>query len=236
MTRAIKLFRIGLRQILRDGMLFALIPAPFAIGCVFKLAVPAAGRIAEELLSFQLAPWHGLVDGLFACLTPMFAAMASAFMLLEERDEGIGAFYQITPAGGYPYLAARVGIPMAWAFVSTLAALALFNVSGLSFPAILSASALSAFAGMPLAMLVVSFADNRVEGLALSKMMGLSLLGLAFAWLVPAPYKFIGAAFPSFWVGRLAMGGASLLPSFAAGTLACFTWTAPLTKRFLSRI
>jgi len=41
----------------------------------------------------------------------MLIAMVSAFLLLEERDEGIIAFYQITPAEGYAYLTA---LPSFW--------------------------------------------------------------------------------------------------------------------------
>ena len=58
-----------------------------------------------------------MIDGFLLCLTPMFMAMICAFLLLEERDDGLCAYYQITPAAGKAYLAARIGIPMVCALV-----------------------------------------------------------------------------------------------------------------------
>ncbi len=104
MNKTLYLFRVGLRQISRDGMLFALLPAPVLLGLVLKLGVP--------LLPFSIQPWYGLADGVLICLTPALTGMISAFLLLEERDTGVAAFYQVTPAAGYSYLLARLGIQL----------------------------------------------------------------------------------------------------------------------------
>lgn len=235
MKQTLKLFQIGIKQISKDGMLLVLLPAPFLVGLIFKFVIPFANGILEDRLSFSLLPWYGLVDGILACLNPMFMAMISAFLLLEERDEGIGAFYQITPAEGYPYLTARIGLPMLWAFVSTIIILILFNISALSISTILAVSIISTLTGIFLAMMVVSIAGNRVEGLALSKLMGISSLGLILVWFVPAPHCYFVSFLPSFWIGKLLMDGANLF-SFILGLVLCFLWIAFFTRKFLSRI
>ena len=109
-----------------------------------------------------------LIDGMLICLTPMFVAMISSFLILEERDERLSDFYQITPAEGYSYLFARIGLPMIWAFAVTMIVSKIFNISSLSTFTILDCSIISGFTGIFLAMMVVSIAGNRVEGLALS--------------------------------------------------------------------
>jgi fluoroquinolone transport system permease protein len=230
-----KLFRIGLKQMTKDGMLLALLPSPFFMGILFKFGVPFVNELSEKQLSFSLVPWYGLVDGFLVCLTPLFTAMACAFLLLEERDEGIGAFYRITPAEGYPYLAARIGIPIVWAFAATVIALALCNISGLRFDAIMMSAIISTLAGLSMALMLVSLAGNRVEGLALSKLMGVSLLGLFLIWFVPRPYHFFGAFLPSLWIGKILMEGASM-PAFMLGALASLLWIAFFVRRFLRRI
>ena len=169
------------------------------------------------------------------CLTPMFVAMISAFLLLEERDEGLSAFYQITPAEGCSYLFARIGLPMIWAFFITMAVAAVFKLSSFSVKVLLSSSVISSFTGIFLAMMVVSIAGNRVEGLALSKLMGISFAGLILIWFIPAPYHFIMAFLPSFWIGKLLLDGASLF-SFVFGLLTCFLWIVFFTRRFLKRV
>jgi fluoroquinolone transport system permease protein len=235
MRQTLNLFRIGMRQITRDGMLFVLLPAPFLVGMVLKFALPVAGRVLEDTLSFSLSPWYALVDGLLACLTPAFVAMISAFLLLEERDEGISAFYQISPAQGYPYLAARMALPMIWALVSTIAALILFNLSALPMGLILAAALVGALTGLAIAMMVVSIAGNRVEGLALSKLKGVSFLGLVFIWFVPEPAAWLSAWLPSFWIGKLMRDGAdpfNIIPGLAVSLI----WIAIFTRKFSNRI
>lgn len=235
MKQTIKLFDIGLKQISKDGMLLVLIPAPFLAGIFFKIALPFMNTILTTKFQFSITAWYGLADGMLICLTPMFAAMISAFLLLEERDEGISDFYQITPAEGYSYLIARIGLPMIWALITTMVVISVFHLSPLTFSVIITSSLISSFTGIFLAMMVVSIAGNRVEGLALSKLMGVSFTGLILIWFVPAPYHFLMAFLPSFWIGKLLSEGANLF-TFTLGFLSCFLWIAFFTRRFLNRI
>lgn len=99
-------------------------------------------------------------------MTPVFVAITSAFLLLEEREQGVSAFYQVTPAEGISYLAARIALPMIGAFLATLIVSIAFTLSSLSFNVILLSALISSFTGIALAMMVVSIAGNRVEGLS----------------------------------------------------------------------
>jgi fluoroquinolone transport system permease protein len=234
MRQTIKLLQIGIRQIKRDGMLLVLLPAPFLIGLIFKFAIPLANQIFEDMLSFSLIPWYRLVDGLLMCLTPMLMAMLSAFLLLEERDEGIGAFYQITPTEGYAYLMARIGFPMVYSLLVTGFVAAFFNISGLSIGTIVCSSFISTLMGSALAMMIVSIAGNRVEGLAISKLTGVSLLGLVVVWFIPAPYMLCAAFLPSFWIGKLMMESMNLFP-FIMGLLFSCLWIVIFTRKYQKR-
>lgn len=233
MNRTIKLFQIGLKQITKDGMLLVLLPSPFLVGFIVKFTVPFANDVLVDKLSFSLLPWYGLADGMLICLTPMFVAMISAFLILEERDEGISAFYQITPAAGYSYLAARIGIPIMWAFIETIIVAGCLNISGAS--GIWAGSFISALTGIALSMMVVSIAGNRVEGLVLSKLMGVSFLGLILVWFIPTPYSYLFAFLPSFWIGKIILDGVTIF-SVMLGVLSCLIWIAFFVKRFLTRI
>ena len=235
MKHTMKIFEIGMKQVLKDGMLIALIPAPFLVGLFIKLAIPFINQILTKEFSFSIIAWYGLIDGMLICLTPMFVAMISSFLILEERDERLSDFYQITPAEGYSYLFARIGLPMIWAFAVTMIVSKIFNISSLSTFTILDCSIISGFTGIFLAMMVVSIAGNRVEGLALSKLMGISFIGLILIWFLPAPYHFLMAFLPSFWIGKILLDGASFF-SFILGLISCFLWIALFTRRFLKRV
>ena len=202
MKHTMKLFEIGMKQVLKDGMLIALIPAPFLVGLFIKLAIPFINQILTKEFSFSIIAWYGLIDGM---------------------------------AEGYSYLFARIGLPMIWAFAVTMIVSKIFNISSLSTFTILDCSIISGFTGIFLAMMVVSIAGNRVEGLALSKLMGISFIGLILIWFLPAPYHFLMAFLPSFWIGKILLDGASFF-SFILGLISCFLWIALFTRRFLKRV
>ncbi len=80
-----KLFEIGLKQIAQDGMLLILIAAPFLVGMFFRFVIPFINTILINEFSFPIIPWYGLADGMLICMTPMFVAMISAFLLFKRK-------------------------------------------------------------------------------------------------------------------------------------------------------
>ncbi len=235
MKQTMKVFQIGLKQVSKDGMLILLLPAPILMGIIFRYGIPAINLLLENKAAFSLEPWYGIIDGMLICLTPLFVSMVSSFLILEERDEGIGAFYQITPAAGYSYLIARIGLPMVWALLSTILIAALFHTSPLSLATVVLSSIVSTFMGIFFAMMIVSLAANRVEGLVYSKLTGFSILGLVLVWFIPSPLHYFIAFLPSFWIGRLLLDGASLF-AFSGGIASCFVLISLFTVRFLRNI
>lgn len=229
-----QLFFMGLRLITRDGMMFVLLPAPFLVAGLFRFGLPLANTFTEDKMQFSIARWFGLADGLSATLSPLFIAMVCAFLILEERDENIISFYQITPIAGSAFLIARLGLPMIWAFVSAFLVLAFFSLTNLTLLTVICAAFLCTTCGLVLAMMVVAFASNRVEGLAISKLLGVTLAGLLCVWLVPAPYSYFSAFLPSFWIGLLMRDGAKIT-NFIPAMLLCVFWLGLFTKRFLRK-
>ncbi|MDF2673018.1 MAG: hypothetical protein K0R09_1283 [Clostridiales bacterium] len=235
MKQTFKLFKIGLQQTMRDGMLFALLPAPFLLGLFIKIVIPIADHLLQANLSFSLQPWYPLADAILIGLTPMFLGMVSAFIILDERDEGTGLYYQITPVEGYSYLLARIGLPMVWAFLCSVSATLLFGISHTPLLQIIFPSIISTFMGIVISMMTVSFAGNKVEGLAISKLSGISFLGLFAVWFAPTPYKYLGAILPSFWIGELVLNGSRIIV-IIAGLVTCLFWVYLFTRRFLQKI
>lgn len=234
MRQTIKLFSIGLRQTINDGMLLMLLPAPFLVGALVKWGIPFINMLTERHWGFSFVPWYSLIDGFMLALVPAMLSIISAFLLLDERDEGTGAYYQITPVQGYSYLMARIGLPMGWAFLCSVIVGGVFNISGLDFSHIVFAGLIGTGAGAACSLMVVALADNRVEGLAVSKLMGVSLLGIFAVWFVPAPYRYIGAFLPSFWMGELLNRSIQVIP-LLGGLSVCSFWIFIFGKKFLRK-
>ncbi len=234
MKQTLRLFAAGLRQTANDGMLLVLLAAPLLIGILVKQGVPLLNALCETHWGFSLAAWYRLIDGFVLALVPSMLSIISAFLLLEERDEGTGAYYQITPVRGYSYLVARLGLPAGWAFLYTVLAVSVFGISGLGFGRTVFAALIGAGAGAACALMVAALAGNRVEGLAVSKLTGLSLLGLFAVWFIPAPYRYAAAFLPSFWIGMLVNQGAAGI-ALLCGTAVCGIWTVIFGRRFLQK-
>jgi fluoroquinolone transport system permease protein len=235
MRKAWILLKMGLRQLFTDGMLVMLMVAPLLIGLVFRFGIPALNTLLTEKLDFSLLPWYPLFDAFMIMLTPCMIGMAGAFLILDECDEGTALYYRITPTEGPFYLMTRIGIPMVWGAVTSVATVLIFGISGMPLLQILAGSFLSALAGTFVAMMVVSLAGNKVEGLALSKLSGIIFAGLFVAWFAPAPYKYASAFLPSFWLGEVIKSEVNLL-SLVIGTVVCVIWIAGFSGRFMRKI
>jgi fluoroquinolone transport system permease protein len=235
MRKTLILLKMGLRQLFTDGMLVLLLLAPLMIGLVFRFGIPVLNTLLTEKLDFSLLPWYPLIDAFMIMLTPCMVGMAGAFLILDECDEGTALYYRITPTEGPFYLAARIGIPMIWGVVSSIATVLIFGISGMPLLQILVGSLMSALAGTFVAMMVVSLAGNKVEGLAVSKLSGIIFAGMFVAWFAPAPYKYTSAFLPSFWLGEVLKNGVNFLP-VVAGIIVCMIWIAGFAGKFMRKI
>lgn len=235
MRKTLRLVSIGLQAARRDAVMLVLLPAPFVVGALFRLLLPLLGRLLTAQTGLSLAPWYPLADGLLLALTPVLLTLSSAFLLLEECDEGIGRYFSITPAGRLRYLAARIGFPALWGFASAVLVVLAFGLSALPLSRVLAGALVGALSGVAVALLVVSLAANRVEGLAASKLSGIALLGLLGAWFLPSPGRWLCAFLPSFWLGEVARG-APLLPALLAGIGVSVLWVLLFVRRFLRKV
>ena len=103
----------------------------------------------------------------------------------------------------------------------TAASLPLFRLTALSAGTILFLSLAETVQGINIALLVVALSSNKLEGMAVTKLSSLMMLGAAAPYFVPAPVCLCFAFLPSFWVGKAIMENRLfyMLPSlFVAGT------------------
>lgn len=235
MRSTLKVFSIGFRVILRDGIMLVLIPAPFLVGIAFRFLLPWLNHFLIQRFAITIENYYPLTDGLMMLLAPTLLTMSSAFLLLEESDEGISSYFQITPAGRLHYLAARIGIPALWGFFCSVVIGIVFVLSELSFSSILAISCIATLFSCAVAMMIVTLAANRVEGLAISKLTGITLIGALIPWFISDSWRWIVGILPTFWIGRLTQGTVLGLNLFL-GIVSSLLWIAFFVRRFLRKI
>ncbi len=228
-------FAIFMRQIFRDRMLVMVLFAPFIAGAAFRFGLPAADTLILTLTGFGpvFAPWQVLIDLFLAVLTPYLFCFASAMVMLEERDEGTATYLMVTPVSRTGYFVSRLLVPALLSMPITALVLILFGQAGFSALLIAALSLASALVAVLVVLLILAFAGNKVEGMALAKLAGLYLAGLPLAFFPDLPFAFLHRLLPSWWIARLAIDTQwqSIL-----GFLVCSTlWATALLPFFMKK-
>ena len=193
-----------LKLIRQDRMLLAAGMAPILAGTAIKYAVPFAEGSLIRLTGAEavLAPYYGLFDVFFASLTPIMFCFIAAMVMLEERDDHIDRYLSVTALGRRGYYISRIVIPALAAFGVTAILLPIFHLTPLCVGEVFCLSLAGTWQGVIVALLIVTVSSNKLEGMAVTKLSSLIMLGAAAPYFVPAPFSFGFSFLPSFWMGK----------------------------------
>lgn len=220
----------------KDRMLSAACFAPLLAGAAFRFLVPVLDRKMAGWFSgtLILRPYYGLIDVLFSMLASIMFCYAAAMVILEEVDDHIAGYLFVTVLGKEGYLLARLGIPAAAAFVFTVILLPFFRLHGSGISSIVCLAAGGALQGLILALLIAALSANKLEGMAVTKLSSLTVMGAAVPYFFHGNVQYVFSWLPSFWMGRLAYHGELLyiLPMMATSAL----WIWFLVKWFVNKI
>lgn len=205
MRRVLRAFVPFFTEIEHNFMLVACIIGPVLMGAAFRFLIP----VLEKLLCYDfdlpqvLASYYIIFDLLLVIMTPILLCFAGVLVILEELDSGVAKYYVVTPLGKGGYLLSRIGIPTLFAFVYAVIILWIFSLSKVEIGIVALLSICGAFTATLTALFVVSFAHNKMEGMALVKLCGLLLVGIPVSYFVENPVRYFFGLFPSFWMAEL---------------------------------
>ncbi len=218
--------RMFFRQIRGDSMLYMMCFLPLLIAALFRFGIPF---LEAQLTSvFQsdavLTGYYLLFDLFLAVFAPYFLVFISAMVMLSEIDEHVAAYLAVTPVRRKGYIISRLVYPaLLSAFVSA-ALLMLCALTDWTIWNVLLVSLLSVMLCVPVAMLVVTYSHNRVEGMALAKLSGLLLFGLPVPFFLTNGLQYLFAWLPSFWIAKVFQSGSYLGVLPAALLSAAWIW------------
>jgi len=225
MKKYLRLLSADFKNIGRDPMLILSTAAPFLLLAILRWGVPMAAQLLGTYLSFDLKKYYLLI-ALFLCLLPaMLWGFLTAFLSLDEHDSRVSSYLFITPLKKSGYLCYRLSFPLVFSGFFTILMLSLNGLVYFTIAQVLLYAMFSSFLGLFFFFTLVTFAHNKVEGLALGKMLGVILLGPVAGYLLPAPLKYIGGILPPFWSAELVLalrsGAAALDLTLILGTALC---------------
>lgn len=224
-------FKILVRHIARDGMLYVICVAPVFVVGLIDWVVP---EFVAPILPFDIQPYYLLLDLFVAILVPYLVCFACSMTILEEIDQNVSPYLALTPLGKGGYIVSRLVLPEAISAGVTFVMLAVGSLTRLSVLEAMLISVFMTLVAVICSMMVVVFAKNKVEGMALSKMSGLIMIGLFIPFLVHNNVQYIFGFMPTFWIAKFAITKQYIYLLPAIGCIAL--WLKLLAKGYRSEI
>ena len=204
MVYMLKLAVNDLKNIVRDRFLvFGMFIYPVMIIIFARILVHLISPRLENVIEFASPAFFPVFFMLFSLFIPIIFGFIAAFLLLDERDEHLLTVLKVMPISRNSFLIFRMFFMSIFAFIvllifpplSGLVDNTLFNYTAYIPVAVLY----SLFAPFS-ALLVSSFATNKVQAFAIFKISGTVFMLPLFAFfLIQGDLKYLFSPIPNFW-------------------------------------
>ncbi len=199
MNQNIISFKMFIRSIFSDGMLSAIICIPLILAAIYRFVFPYCTALSDAK-GFNL--YYPILDLFLAIMCPYMICFASVLVVLDETDMKINRYITITPLGKKGYLISRLLIPVLFAAIVSFVLLSFCSVSGMSLWTTFIISILATILSVVAAMIILAYAGNKVEGMALAKVSALVMVGLIIPFVITDSTQYVFSFIPSFWAAK----------------------------------
>lgn len=190
MKKFAALLRRDVRGIYRDGFLLAM--------AGYALLIAVATRIAVRLV--PVADIELYVAPFVIITAASLIGLVFGFGMIEERETKTALLVRVLPVSPATLTAYWMVAVSGFCFAIVLASAALYGVVPVRPMAFLVLSGVTAL-GAPLVMLLLgALATNKIEGLAMGKIISGSSLALAVLFVLPARWQILIAWYPWYWL------------------------------------
>ena len=187
-----------LRNMRRDRMyvFFAFYPAILGVGGYYLI-----DYIKDTAPG---SPWANILAMFFIIITGYVFGALTAFTLLDDKDDNVLMSLKITPISVKYYVIVKLVISFIFGLIATLAIIyGTGFLSGANFGIIMLISIIGAVQAPGVALIVNSFADNKVEGFVIMKLSGLILILPVIAFFVTGWVQNLLGIAPGYWAARI---------------------------------
>jgi len=204
MTKAMQVLRalgpIDLKGVRRDSALSWMIIIPIISALFLRWAVPPINQSLINRYDFDLAPYYPvLMAYFFVVMPPIIFSVLVGFLLLDEKDDRTLNALQVTPLSMNSYIAYRVAVPIILTVVLMFVIFPLANLGSLPADSLMITALASAPMSPMLALFLASQAQNKVQGFALMKLVGILLFSPIGAFFINSNWEFAFGILPTYW-------------------------------------
>jgi fluoroquinolone transport system permease protein len=223
-----------LRHVARDPLLRWFVVLSLTLPLLTRWLVLAIDANVE----LDLQPYYPLIVTGYIGVTPILIGFIVGMVLLDERDDGTLLAVRVTPLTMGRYLAYKLALPVAVTTPLTLIGLSLVGLVPFRL-AFVPAVLVSALWAPMMALVMASYAKNKIQGLVLMRISNIPAGVPMFAWFVPPGWQYVFGVLPTFWPLKafwLAAEGRSSWAVVAVGAIvhvACLRWLLGRFRRAL---
>lgn len=200
MKKVIALSLGDLRNIGRDLILSISLFAPLLLTALLRFVIPVVNQYLLLNFDFNLTPHYPFILSFTLLLTPLLVGTATGFLILEEKDENLLRYFTITPLSKDGYLSYRLLSPMVLSTLLSFVILYFTNLIKINHALTIPIVIMAALEAPLMALILGTFAENKVEGLAISKAMGLFFAAPAVGYFISASWRWMAGIIAPFWV------------------------------------
>ncbi|XMB72530.1 hypothetical protein RJI07_01170 [Mycoplasmatota bacterium WC30] len=189
----------ALKNIVRDKMYFFFFLWPVMLGVGGYFLVP----YLEETVA-PGNPIPQIVAMFFILMTGFMFGVVTGFSLLDDKDDNILMSLKITPISVKLYVIVKLVISYIFGVIAVLVlTLATNFLPGASVGTILLIAIIGAVQSPMVALIVNSFARNKVEGFVIMKLSGMLLMIPVLVFFIQSWKEVFLVFIPGFWPARL---------------------------------
>lgn len=230
-----------LRNVRREALLLYMLIIPPLMVAALRLVLPWATTSFSERFGFDLASYYPMILSFFFVLQiPLLFGVLVGLLVLDERDDDTLTALRVTPISMMGYALYRGG---ATVFLSFAYVLITLRFSGFAPPSLLPAMAAVAFLSGLLsavfATVLVTFAANKVEGIAVTKGLAILMLGPLAAYFIHSDWQILFGLLPTYWPAKafwVAGEGGNFWFYILVGLVYNLLWLAWLLRRFQKKV
>ncbi len=242
MTRALLAFgRNDIRGTYRDPLLVMIVFAPVIWTTGVAVLTPRFTSMLADRYDFDLVPYYPLILTAFLLLTSIIIVGGlAAFLVLDEVDAGTLAALRVTPIPLSTFFAYRAATVMA---VTTVYVIATTSFSGIlapgMLPALIPIGLLSGVSAVVTLLLIVAVANNKIQGLAMVRALGMLIAGLpCLPWFIDSGWNLAFGVLPPYWAAKafwVASAHGTWWPYVVVGVVYNLAVAWPLFRRFRAK-
>lgn len=205
-----KIFLFGdAKNVMRDPLMLLVLGIPLYMYLVAVWGIPFVDTQLNSYTSFQLTDHFYLIVSFLVLMAPMMLGMLAGFLLLDEKDEGIFHYMEVTPLKRIGFIRYRITLPLIISFIiSTVLALLLLTGEesvrwGLLIPSLMTVSLF----GPLITMYLAAFCKNKVEGMTYAKLISVLSVGPVITYMFDDWWVIFAYILPMTWLVELLYTG-----------------------------